>query len=200
MRTALDDVLRSLRGGGAGGEQPGAASTIAVDFSDRNHAWQSVDDRVMGGSSRSRMVVGADGVASFEGELVVANGGFASVRMIPRERLALAGAKALLLRCEGDGRTGYKLSLKTDAAMDGVSYQLGFNAGAAGAETVVRLPLSSFKASFRGQLVRDAPKLRGEDVVQLGVMLSRFDAGSGPDARVKPGKFQLRLVSIEVER
>ena len=54
--------------------------------------------------------------------------------------------------------------------------------------------------TFRGQLVRGAPPLRGEDVVQLGVMLSRFDAGSGPDARVKHGKFQLRLVSIEVER
>ena len=44
-----------------------------------------------------------------------------------------------------------------------------------------------------------APPLRGEDVVQLGVMLSRFDGG-GTQAEVGAGAFQLRLRRLEAYR
>lgn len=195
MRHCLDDVLARLRGGGGGGD---GSKTFA--FKDAN--WQVVDDRVMGGSSRSTMSATPDGHhAVFEGDLVVAGGGFASVRCVPgRMMLDLTGARGVRLRCVGDGRVGYKLTLKTDRNMDGVSYQASFDAGDGSSDAVktISLPWSAFQATFRGRPVPNAPPLRGEDVVQVGVMLSRYDAGS-TDSRVKAGRFRLRLVDLTAE-
>jgi hypothetical protein len=69
----------------------------------------------VGGKSRSRVSASAAG-ASFEGELVTAGGGFASVRCIldGLSRM-LAGASGVVLRTNGsDGRSGYKITAKTD--------------------------------------------------------------------------------------
>ena len=129
MRHALDDVILMLRGGGAE-SSAGGASPVVISFADRSLRWSTVDDRVMGGSSQSHMAVDpTGGGAVFEGELVTAGGGFASVRCVPNRPMpALKGARAVVLRCEGDGRPGYKLTLKTDGSMDGVTYQAGFEA------------------------------------------------------------------------
>ena len=214
MRHALDDVIAMIRGGGGGGGGGGGSkgsaipsssspSDGALDLADPSLQWQTVDDRVMGGSSRSR-VTAAPGNAGavFEGELVVSGGGFASVRCVPpRGALGalLRGAQAIVLVCSGDGRKGYKLTLKTDAAMDGVSYQCAF-AAPAGPLRAVRLPLSAFRATFRGRPVPQAPPLRGEDCVQLGLMLSRFSDGGEADGAVQPGAFRLQVASLEAER
>ena len=136
------------------------------------------------------------------GDLVVAGGGFASVRCVPpRGALDMSGARALTLRCSGDGRSGYKLTLKTDANMDGVSYQQNFTPASSrdGTPQPVRLPLSGFRASFRGMPVPNAPPLRGEDIVQIGIMLSRYDEGR-VDNSVAAGQFRLRVASLEAER
>ena len=116
-------MIRS--GGGAVSAAGGSAGTGndgVLDFGDEGLAWQTVDDRVMGGSSRSRVVMmPGGGGAAFEGDLVVNGGGFASVRCAPRRGGALGamlrGAKALVLVCSGDGRRGYKLLLKVSRAL-----------------------------------------------------------------------------------
>ena len=219
MRHGLDDLLLSLRGGGgtimpsvgttpSTGEiltgvpvaPPPGSSKLIGDFAKEGPgSWQTVDDRVMGGSSRSRMVKAAEGGAAFEGELVVNGGGFASNRMmIPRSGLgSLRGARGVVLTCaSGDGRTGYKLTLKTDGLADGVSYQCAFQPS--GDPKSIKIPFDSFKATFRGRPVPNAPPLRGEDIVQLGVMLSRFNSESGRvDEKVAPGGFRLRLIKLE---
>ena len=202
MRHGLDEVLLLLHGTGTADEAaPAASSSAVIDFGDHALRWMAVDDRVMGGSSRSRMAIVDDGgAATFEGELITAGGGFASVRcMLPKRHPQLRGAVALRLTCAGDGRRGYKLVVKTDAALDGVSYQLGFAAPVGPAQTV-RLPLAAFMPSFRGSAAPQAPPLRGEDIVQVGLMLSRYDGGGGGvDADVQPGSFQLRLLALEAE-
>ena len=181
MRHGLDDVLSVLRGGGAGGDGGGSSggsgraggearahppetSWAVLDFNDASTQWRSLDDRVMGGASRSRMTFNASEGATFEGELVVDGGGFASVRCsLPRDAGArLDGARGLLLTCASDGRSGYKIVLRTDAAADGVSYQLGFQPGAAHGQ--IQLPFEAFQATFRGRPVPGAPALRGADV------------------------------------
>ena len=106
----------------------------------------------------------------------------------------MSGATGLLLSCTGDGRAGYKLSLKTDRSMDGVWYQLSFSPGRERQQ--YKLPFSAFRASVRGQPVRGAPPLRGEDVVQMGVMLSRFDDEGRPVGGVPAGPFRLTLDSL----
>ena len=70
MRHALDDVMAMLRNAREGQSPSRAGSgggSARLNFADRKLQWSSVDDRVMGGSSRSRMTVGPDG-AIFEGE------------------------------------------------------------------------------------------------------------------------------------
>ena len=110
MRHGLDDVLEMIRNG-VGQKHDGPP--MRITFADTTLEWAVVDDRVMGGRSQSRMTRSSHGTA-FEGELVLQGGGFASVRCLPPRASFFSGARALLLRCVGDGRRGYKLTLKTD--------------------------------------------------------------------------------------
>lgn len=200
LRHALDDTLATLRGGGGGsgsGAAPEPSSSAALALGSGLLRWAAVDDRVMGGSSRSTMRALDDGSASFEGTLVIAGGGFASVRALPSQPLRWANAAGLVLTYAGDGRSGYKLVLKTDEAMDGIMYQTNLPAPS-GAMASVRLPFSAFAPNFRGRAVPNAPPLRGEDVRQIGFMLSRFDiASGGVTASVAAGAFGLRLARLE---
>ena len=69
--------------------------TTLFDFTDPNaaSAWHAIDDRVMGGISRSTLRHDPAGHAVFEGTVSLErNGGFASMRSSPGERgLAAAG-------------------------------------------------------------------------------------------------------------
>ena len=138
-------------------------------------AWSAIDDAVMGGVSRSRLRHDPAGHAVFEGTVSLErNGGFASVRSRPLD-LAAAGALAWLLEVRGDGKR-YKLNLRTDDAFDGVNHQAAFEAPA-NAWTVVRLPLSAFRPSFRGRVVPGAPPLDPARVRQIGLMIADRQAG-----------------------
>jgi len=166
-----------------------------MDFTDPSVAddWKAVDDRIMGGSSRSR-VVHADGVTSVEGELVVAGGGFASVRY-GRELRLDPEVDSLLMEARGDGRLGYKLTLQTSAFPGGVSYQclLPLSESPGAEFEQLCLPLSDFRASSRGRAMPDAPPLRAADVRTMGLMLSRYEVGGGVKADIPPGAFRLQL-------
>ena len=199
LRRALDDLLAAsaassparttMLSSGAGSCPPPARG---LDVAHMN--WDVVDDRVMGGRSRSRMDIQPDGCAVFQGELVVAEGGFASVRAnLPSRGFGMIGAKGLVLQCAGDGRVGYKMTLKTDTARDGVMYQASFSAPASPA--TFTLPFTSFRASFRGMPVPNAPPVRGDDVLVLGFMLSRVDAAGGYTDEPS-GPFSLRIASV----
>lgn len=83
--------------------------------------------------------------------------------------------------------------------MDGVMYQAAFDAPS-GPLRAVRIPLSAFRATFRGQAVPNAPPLRGEDVMQLGIMLSRYSHDGRVEGDVPPGTFRLQVASLEAER
>jgi hypothetical protein len=131
--------------------------------------------------------------AIFEGDFVVQGGGFASVRCAPG--LQFPGAQGFRLEGQSDGRVGYKMVIKTDDLMDGVMYQANINAQKT--SSVLNIPFSAFSANFRGQPVPNAPPLRGENIVQLGFMLSRSINGERNSA-VDSGPFSLRLSALEV--
>ncbi|EWS55792.1 Complex I intermediate-associated protein 30 (CIA30) [Methylibium sp. T29] len=85
-------------------------------------AWRAIDDRVMGGVSRSTLRHDPAGHAVFEGTVSLErHGGFASVRSSPGER-GLPGAAACLLEVRGDKKQ-FKLSLLTDDGFDSLNYQ-----------------------------------------------------------------------------
>lgn len=149
--------------------------------------WSAIDDRVMGGVSRSSLRHDPGGYAVFEGIVSLKhNGGFASVRSRPLA-LGVVAAVCYVLEVRGDGKR-YKLNLRTEDSFDGVNYQTAI-AAHAGVWTVVRLPLSVFSPTFRGRTVSAAPPLDPARVRQLGLMIADRQAGA----------FALAVRSIGVE-
>ena len=151
--------------------------TTLFDFSDPSaaNAWHAIDDRVMGGVSRSTLRHDPAGHAVFEGTVSLAqNGGFASVRSSPGRR-GQAGATACLIEVRGDAKQ-FKLSLLTDDGFDSVNYQAGF-APDTHRWLTISLPISSFRASFRGRDVPGAPALDPARIRQVGLMIAARQAG-----------------------
>jgi hypothetical protein len=158
---------------------------MLFDFRDPRsvESWSAIDDRVMGGVSRSRLRHDAAGHAVFEGLVSMEqNGGFASVRCSPGPR-GRPGAEACLIEVRGPAKA-YKLSLLTDDGFDSLNYQASFEPAPSGWQAA-RLPLSAFRASFRGRAVPGAPALDAARIRQVGLMLARV-----------PGPFALEIRSI----
>jgi len=152
-------------------------SKLLFDFTDPGAvtAWTAIDDRVMGGVSRSTLRHVTAGHAVFEGTVSLANnGGFASVRSNPGER-GLAGARICWIELRGDHRQ-FKLSLLTDDGFDSLNYQAGF-APVGPHWQVVQLPLAEFHASFRGREVGNAAALDPARIRQVGLMIAARQAG-----------------------
>lgn len=138
--------------------------------------WRPIDDRVMGGLSRSRLRHDAAGHAVFEGEVSLErNGGFASVRSSPGARGG-PGAAACVIEVRGGGKQ-FKLSLLTDDGLDSLNYQCGFAPNGDDWQTI-RLPLTAFRASFRGRDVPGAPALDSARIRQVGLLIAARQVGS----------------------
>jgi hypothetical protein len=152
-------------------------TVVLFDFRDSRavNDWVAVDDRVMGGVSRSMLRHDQAGHAVFEGEVSLErNGGFASVRSSPGAR-GKAGALVCVIEVRG-GSKQYKLSLLTDDGFDSLNYQAGFAPEGRDWQTI-RLPLTAFRASFRGREVAGAPALDPSRIRQVGLMIAARQAG-----------------------
>lgn len=139
-------------------------------------SWRAIDDRVMGGVSRSSLRHDPAGHAVFEGVVSLErNGGFASVRSSPGDR-GQPGAEACLIEVRGDNKQ-FKLSLLTGGGFDVLNYQASFAVSGSNRE-ILRLPLVEFHASFRGREVSNAPALDPARIRQVGLMIAARQAGS----------------------
>ena len=79
-------------------------------------AWRAIDDRVMGGVSRSRLRHDLAGHAVFEGEVSLEqNGGFASVRSSPGER-GQPGATTCLIEVRDEPKCASSVYSPTTAS------------------------------------------------------------------------------------
>lgn len=151
--------------------------TTLIDFSNPDAVlpWQAIDDRVMGGVSRSRLRHDPEGHAVFKGEVSFDNGGgFASLRNAEFAIDSL-DASALLLEVRGDGKR-YKLNLRTDDAYDGINYQAAFHPPA-GVWSNITLPLAAFVPTFRDRVLADAPPLDAAKVRQIGLLIGDRQQG-----------------------
>lgn len=147
------------------------------DFADPAEAlaWTSIDDRVMGGVSRSRLLHDPAGHAVFEGNVSLErNGGFASVRSAPADR-GKAGAQSCILDVCGNPKS-FKLNLLTDDAFDGLNYQATFTPDPHRWPNL-RIPLTEFRPSFRGREVPGALPLDPARIRQVGLMIAERQAG-----------------------
>ena len=139
------------------------------------NAWNAIDDRVMGGISRSRLRHAPAGHAVFEGTVSLArNGGFASVRSHPGAQ-GKPGASTCVIEVRGDGKQ-FNLSLLTDDGFDSFNYQASFTPEIQDWQAI-RLQLTTFRASFRGRAVPGAPALDPARIRQVGLMIAGRQVG-----------------------
>ena len=182
--------------GPAGASQTGRSASVEgllvditrvlVDFSEsgETNRWNTVNDGVMGGLSQSRLSSATDTTAVFEGVLSLENnGGFASVRRAPTDYF-ISGATAIEVEVKGDGRR-YQFRVRTNDGFDGVAYRAFFDT-APDEWRRVEIPLSQFRATYRGRSVPDAPQLDPAKIRQLGFLLG--------DKR--PGPFRLEVRTV----
>lgn len=143
---------------------------LLFDFSDPGAAaeWSAIDDRVMGGISRSRLRHDPADHAFFEGTVSLErNGGFASILSTPADRGG-PGAQTWFVEGRTTGKR-FKLNLLTNDAFDGINYQASFAPSATW--QTLRIPLFTFRATFRGRELPGAPALDPARMRQVGLMI-----------------------------
>lgn len=136
--------------------------------------WFIVNDDVMGGISRSEIIVDKDGFATFSG--IVSpdnNGGFASIRSViePNQEEKYKG---VIIRVKGDGKK-YNLRFRTNTGFDGYAYQAKFNTEENWKE--YKIPFSDFEPTFRGQKLSNKPKLESKNMEQIGLLIADYQFG-----------------------
>jgi len=163
--------------------------------------FQRIDDVIMGGVSKSKLVAG-DGCASWRGLVRTEGGGFCGQRTCPFEYpLNASGTDGVYIECRlaSDAqpeRRVWKLSLRTQEGRGEVVYQAPFVPPAGRTVEPVFVPFSDF-VLVRGPIaVPGAPKLSKVGALyQLGFTVSKFVIGETmtPLEDFRNGTFQLDI-------
>ncbi len=164
------------------------APLVTLDPPDRQE-WLVVNDNVMGGRSLGVLDVTPHS-AVFTGALNTNGGGFASVRS-RRLLTALSPFTAAVLRIYGDGRE-WTCDFRAAATTRGfsVTWKATFPTSV-GLTTVVRLPFSGFRPTWRGRLVQ-ANQIPVGEAFPSAIQSVGFTIADGRD-----GAFRLEVLGVE---
>lgn len=144
------------------------------DSSKEIQRWRIVNDGVMGGLSKSQILLGDKNTAIFSGTVSLENnGGFASTRTIPRS-YSLDGYEGILLRVKGDGKN-YQFRLRTDDRFDGISYRHEFTTDD-GNWVTIAIPFEEFAPTFRGRILDGVKPVDPGKVQQVGFLIANKQA------------------------
>lgn len=129
--------------------------------------WRIVNDGVMGGISKSSVVITGDGHGRFSGHVSLANnGGFASIQL--NKMIKLAGEKKfIVLQVKGDGKR-YEFRLNSEISQS-ESYVHQF--ATSGEWETIKLAISEFYPQFRGRKL-NIPNFNFESIEQLSFFIS----------------------------
>jgi len=158
-------------------EQKALEEKMLINFSDDNSrgTWWIINDGVMGGLSKSELVISDEGTAIFRGNVSLENyGGFSSTRSSPRS-FNLKGYRGLHIRIKGDGKK-YQLRLQADNRFNGVAYQYSFNTQPS-TWISVRAPFDEFIPAIRGRFLSNVPPVLPEQIRQIGFLIGDKQAG-----------------------
>lgn len=151
---------------------------LLFNFADAAAAneWRPVNDGVMGGRSDGRSRITDGHTMEFFGTISLENnGGFASVRSVPRT-LDLGANDTIVLRVRGDGRE-YSLNLYLPNRRMATSYRAKLST-AKDRWTEIATPMKEFVETSFGRVVPNAGPVDAAKVNAVGFMLS--DKQSGP--------------------
>lgn len=146
--------------------------SILFDFNSKDTSgnWYLVNDDVMGGVSKSTMIINKDGIATFSGLLSPDNnGGFASVRasIANRNETKFQG---VIIRVKGDGNI-YNIRFRTNNNFDGYAYQAKIQTKRNSWEEF-KIPFSDFKPTYRGRMLSNKPALESKNIEQIGLLIA----------------------------
>lgn len=153
-----------------------SAEAALFEFSDREPAWLTVDDNVMGGISQSEVQVDANsGLLTFAGTVSLENnGGFASARSQPMS-YDLGSFDGIALRVRGDGQA-YRFRVYSEETGRDIAYTAIFETEA-DAWTEVTIRFSDMVPLYRGFVVNQAGPLNPEMIRSFGLMISDKQQG-----------------------
>ena len=195
LRALLDALINNTD---EAGEPP---TTTKLSFKENIPVkFYSIDDRVMGGRSSSRMIHSSEHAAAiFQGNLTDANnGGFASVRSAVR----MDWSSATAVRIVASSPTGglFKVRLQDTEEMNAVCFQHDFQVPVCtsnGTWQQFDLPLTQFVPTWRG-VPQPGTTIDWSRVQSLGFMISMFDTSTGKKSKQMPtGEFHLMVQSVE---
>jgi NADH dehydrogenase [ubiquinone] 1 alpha subcomplex assembly factor 1 len=129
--------------------------------------WRIVNDGVMGGISKSSLVLTDAGHGQFSGHVSLENyGGFASIQLNTTIKLA-EEKKFIVLRVKGDGKA-YEFRLKGEI-LQSESYVHQFVT--TGAWENIKLPISEFYPQFRGRKL-NIPNFNFDRIEQVSFLIA----------------------------
>jgi hypothetical protein len=129
--------------------------------------WRIVNDGVMGGISKSSLMLNDFGNGQFMGHVSLANnGGFASIQLNKTIQLANE-IKFVLLRIKGDGKS-YEFRLKSQISQS-ESYVHQFTT--TGEWEIIKLPMSEFYPQFFGRKL-NTPNFNFKSIEQLSFLIA----------------------------
>lgn len=143
-------------------------SSTLFDFTNEKKIsqWNVVNDGVMGGLSEGEMLLNAQGNALFRGYVSTENnGGFSSVRY-EFDQKDVTKFKQVALKVKGDGKS-YQFRMKSEISQR-YSYIKTFKTS--GEWETIKIPLSSFYASFRGNTL-DKPNYPGKIMEEIALLI-----------------------------
>jgi len=147
----------------------GTDTETIYDFSKQSDVkeWNLVNDDVMGGISKSSLVVTEEGHGHFSGQVSLENnGGFASIQLNKKIKLAEKN-KFIVLRVKGDGRQ-YEFRLKA-AISKYESYVHRFNTSGEWEE--IKLKIDDFYPQFRGRTL-NIPNFNFQNIEQMSFLIA----------------------------
>ena len=174
-------------------------------------SWERLDDVIMGGVSRSRLVhsPASGGSACFEGRLRTEGGGFCGARLkLLAEPLDLSGFDGVYLDCQAGAdaeRRVWKVSIRTRQDRSETVYQAQFEP-TSGLRERFEIPFGDFKLVRGPVLVEGAPPLSASAAnatYQISLTVSKFLQSGGTFGREMKaldnfldGPFSMRLFSL----
>lgn len=129
--------------------------------------WRIVNDGVMGGISKSSLLLTSSGHGKFAGHVSLANnGGFASIQLNKKIGLTTEN-KFVLIRVKGDGKQ-YEFRIKAKTSQN-ASYVHPFST--TGEWQLIKLPLAEFYPQFFGRIL-DSPNFSFQTIEQLSFLIA----------------------------
>lgn len=159
---------------------------VIFDFSKNSTLknWQIINDNVMGGVSKSNILINENGIAVFEGSVSLENnGGFCSVRY-GFEEISVAGFEKIAFRVRGDGK---KYQFRIRANSDDYYSYISYFETSENWETI-EIPLAKMYPVFRGRKL-DMPDFSGNAIEEIAFLIGNK----------KEETFQLEIDKIELK-